>query len=389
MVHGLMKTYNPLPVQFSHGQGVRLWDTQGREYLDALGGIAVCALGHAHPEVTAAITEQAGKLLHTSNVFEITNQIGLAESLTRVSGMDALYCANSGAEANEAAFKLARLYGHQKGIDVPHIVVMEKSFHGRTLACLSASGSRKVQAGFEPLVQGFVRCAYNDLHALEMILQHDHQVVAVMVEPIQGEGGVLIPADDYLIKVRQLCDQYNCLMILDEVQTGVGRTGTFYAYQHYPIVPDILTSAKALANGIPIGACLTHGMASELFHPGNHGSTFGGNPLATHVAQTVIHIIERDQLCARAAYLGERMLSALQQQLADEPHVRAVRGKGLMIGIEMDKPCREILHVGLKHGVLFSITADQVIRMLPPYILSDQEADEIVSRIVRCIHEYQ
>jgi len=387
-MQGLMNTYQPLPVKFSHGKGALLWDTQGKEYLDAMAGIAVCALGHAHPEITAIISDQAGKLLHTSNLFEIPHQIALAEKLTRVSGMDSIFCANSGAEANEAAFKLARLYGHEKGIESPRIIVMEKSFHGRTLATLSASGSRKAQAGFEPLVQGFVRAPYNDLRALEAILQNDHQVVAVMLEPILGEGGIHLPHPDYLPQVKSLCEQYGCLMMLDEVQTGVGRTGKFYAYQHYDFLPDVVTTAKALGNGLPIGVCLTQGHASTLFHPGNHGSTFGGNPFVTRVASAVIDIIERDGLAARAHELGKRILSGLKKSLEGHPHVLDIRGQGLIMGVELDKPCRDFLHVALKNGLLVTVTAEQVIRILPPYIISDEQADLIVSRLVSSINAY-
>lgn len=388
MVQGLMTTYAPLPIQLSHGQGALVWDKEGNEYIDALGGIAVCALGHDYPEVTTVIQQQAAKLLHTSNLFEIEHQINLAKKLTKVSGMDALYCGNSGAEANEAAIKLCRLYGHKKNIHVPHIVVMEKAFHGRTLACLSASGSHKVQAGFEPLVKGFVRCPYDDLNALETILKNDHNVVAVMLEPIQGEGGIIVPSDGYLAGIRSLCDQHECLMVLDEVQTGVGRTGSFYNYQQANITPDIVTSAKALGNGIPIGVCLTHGIASDLFKPGNHGSTFGGNPLATRVACTVVDIITKNKLAQRAEKMGDKIKTYLQDALANNTHVKGIRGKGLMIGVELDKPCRDILTIGLHHGLLFSVTADSVLRLLPPYIITDEQADAIGQRLVHCINHY-
>ncbi len=388
MVQGLMTTYMPLPVQLSHGKGAIVWDKEGNEYIDALGGIAVCALGHDYPEVTTVIQQQAAKLLHTSNLFEIEYQINLAKKLTKVSGMDALYCGNSGAEANEAAFKLCRLYGHQKNIDIPHIVVMEKAFHGRTLGCLSASGSHKVQAGFEPLVQGFVRCPYNDLNALETILKNDHTIVAVMLEPIQGEGGIIVPDDGYLAGVRSLCDAHECLMVLDEIQTGVGRTGSFYNYQQANILPDIVTSAKALGNGIPIGACLTHGVASDLFKPGNHGSTFGGNPLSTRVACTVIDTIIKHKLAQKAQKMGQKIMTRLQQELSDNPHVKGIRGKGLMIGVELDKPCRDILNIGLEQGILFNVTANSVLRLVPPYIITEEQAEAISIRLINCIHHY-
>lgn len=388
MTNHLLHTYQSLPVSFSHGKGAWVWDKAGKQYLDALGGIAVCGLGHAHPKVTQVIQEQAAKILHTSNIYTIDHQLELADKLTKLSGMDAIYCGNSGAEANEAAFKLARLYGHQRAIEHPQIVVMERAFHGRTLACLSASGSRKVQAGFEPLVQGFVRCAYNDLEALAAILQHNHEVVAVMLEPIQGEGGLIVPDEDYLPDVYELCQQHECLILLDEVQTGVGRTGKFYAYQHYDFLPDIVTSAKAIGNGIPIGVCLTHGHATTLFHPGNHGSTFGGNPFATKVAHTVISIIDAEGLAEQAACRGHQLMTGLKHALSSYHQVKDIRGKGLMLGIELDQPCRELLSIGLEHGLLFSITAERVIRLLPPYIISEEEVDQIIERISTCIAQF-
>lgn len=385
MSDSLLTTYQSLPVSFTHGQGAWLWDAAGKKYLDALGGIAVCALGHAHPEVTAAICEQAGKLLHTSNVYQIENQRRLADQLTRLAAMEQAFFCNSGAEANEAALKLCRLYGHKKGIHNPHVIVMEKAFHGRTLATLSASGSRKVQAGFEPLVQGFIRAPFNDMKSLETIARHSHEVVAVLLEPIQGEGGIYLPDANYLLNIRELCDANDWLMVLDEVQTGVGRTGKFYNYQHHNLLPDIVTTAKALGNGIPIGACLARGKALDLFHAGNHGSTFGGNPFATHVAHTVLSIIERDHLVKQAATRGDQLQHSLRKHLADNAHVVDIRGQGLMIGIELGIPCRELLRIGLEQGILFSITADKVVRILPPYIISEEETEEIGKRIAGAI----
>lgn len=385
MQKALMTTYNPLPVKFSHGKGVRLWDLEGREYIDALAGIAVTALGHCHPAISEAICEQACQLLHVSNLYQIEEQQQLAEKLCRLSGMDRAFFANSGAEANEAAIKLCRLYGRQKGIEKPNIIVMEKAFHGRTLACLSASGSRKVQAGFEPLVQGFIRAPYNDIAALEVIAQNRQDVVAVMAEPIQGEGGICVPETGYLEQLQDLCHRHGWLLVLDEIQTGVGRTGKFYAYQHEKCTPDLVTTAKALGNGIPIGACLAKGQAAELFKPGNHGSTFGGNPFACHVASTVIDVIEQNNLVAKAAKQGDVLLNLLREKLAQAPTVVDIRGKGLMIGIELTKPAREILHIGLEKGILFNVTADNVLRLLPPLVISTQDTEEIATKVAHCI----
>jgi acetylornithine/N-succinyldiaminopimelate aminotransferase len=388
MSNALMTAYNPRPVRFTHGDGVWLWDTQGEKYLDALGGIAVCGLGHAHPAITEAIIDQAKKLLHTSNAYHIDWQEKLAEKLTQISGMHNAFFCNSGAEANEAAFKLCRLYGHQQGKDNPQIIVMESAFHGRTLAALSASGSRKVQAGFEPLVQGFIRAPYNDMNALKNIAGNSQNVVAIMLEPIQGEGGIHIPDPGYLKNIRKLCDDNHWLMVLDEVQTGVARTGQFYAYQHEGILPDILTTAKALGNGIPIGACLAANTASQLFQPGNHGSTFGGNPLATRVAHTVIEVIEHDQLITQAATRGKQLREGLQQALSAYDNIVEIRGQGCMLGIEFTKPCHELLMLGLKHKLLFNITANTVVRLLPPYIITEEHVALIIERLVNCVEEY-
>ncbi len=335
-----MATYNRLPITLDHGEGAWLWDSEGKKYLDAISGIAVCALGHAHPAVTEAVCRQAGRLIHTSNLYRIGLQEQLGERLTRVAGMDKVFFCNSGAEANETALKIARLHGHHKGVNVPTVVVAERSFHGRTLATLTATGNRRVQAGFEPLVQGFIRIPYNDLQALQTVAAHNTNVVAVLLEPIQGEGGVRIPDDDYLPQVRRLCDEMGWLLMLDEVQTGMGRTGRWFAYQHGDASPDVMTVAKALGNGVPIGACLARGAAAELFKPGHHASTFGGNPLACSAALTVIDAIERDDLVAQAARMGTHLLDGLRQALDGMPHVVQVRGKGLIIGIEMSQPVR-------------------------------------------------
>lgn len=380
--------YKPLPIAFSRGKGVWLWDKEEQQYLDALSGIAVCSLGHAHPAITQAITEQAPRLLHTSNVYQIEHQLALAEKLTALTGMEQVFFANSGAEVNETAIKLARLYGHQQGIAEPAIIAMENAFHGRTMATLSASGSRKVHAGFEPLVPGFIRAPFNDLAALETIANNTPHVVAVLLEPIQGEGGVRIPAEDYLPQLRALCDKHHWLLMLDEVQTGVGRTGALYMYQHSGILPDVLCTAKALGNGIPIGACLMRGKTVDLFKPGTHGSTFGGNPLSSHVALTVLNTLEKEGIIEHAAHMGYYLLTQLKETLGDHPHITDIRGKGLMMGITFDTPCRDMMKTGLTHRVLFNITAEKVMRLLPPLIITEDEADELVLRLKKTIDDF-
>ena len=388
MKHSLMSTYNRLPVTFSRGEGALLWDTQGKEYLDALSGIAVCNLGHAHPAVTQALCKQAGKLVHTSNLYGISSQEALGDALTELAGMDRVFFGNSGAEANEAAIKLARLYGSHKGVKSPAVVVMDNSFHGRTLATLSATGSRKVQAGFEPLVQGFVRVPFGDLEALRAVAVHQPDVVAVMVEPIQGEGGINVPPAEYLPGVRQLCDSKGWLMILDEIQTGMARTGRPFAYQHHELKPDVLTVAKALGNGVPIGACLAHGEAAELFGPGNHGSTFGGNPLACAAALTVCNIIGEQRLWEAAEAIGNRIQAGLRTSLADVDGFVEVRGQGLMIGIQLDRPCVELVTAALAQGLLINVTAETVVRLLPPLITNEQQADLIVSKLSSLVRDF-
>jgi acetylornithine/N-succinyldiaminopimelate aminotransferase len=377
----LMNTYARLPVAFARGSGAWLWDTNGKRYLDALCGIAVSGLGHAHPRLTGAIGEQTGRLIHASNLYQIPEQEALADHLCGISAMDRVFFCNSGCEANEAAIKLARLHGHQRNIESPVIVVMEKAFHGRTMATLSATGSRKVQAGFEPLLSGFVRVPYNDLAALNQVRAANPSIVAVLVEPIQGEGGVNLPDDGYLAALREVCDRNDWLLMLDEVQTGMGRTGKWFAFQHSGIQPDVMTLAKGLANGFPIGACLARGAAAETFKPGSHGSTFGGNPLACVAARTTLQIIEEDGLLARAHALGEQIRNGLRERLGALPEVRNIRGKGLMIGIELDRPCGELVQQALEAGLLINVTADTVVRLLPPLVLDDSEAKLLIDGV--------
>lgn len=384
----LMNTYNRLPVSFTRGEGAWLHDGQGKAYLDAIAGIAVCGLGHANPAVTQAICEQAGNLVHTSNIYAIENQQRLGERLAGLAGMDRVFFSNSGAEANEAAIKLARLHGHQKGIDNPVILVMENSFHGRTMATLTATGNRKVQAGFEPLVQGFARVPYGDLKALETAASNLKEIVAVLVEPIQGEGGIVVPPADYLPAIRELCDRHGWLMMLDEIQTGMGRTGKPFAFQHHDLVPDVLTLAKALGNGVPIGACLAHGEAANLFAPGSHGSTFGGNPLACSAALAVIDTLESGELWQQAAATGTQLLDGLKQKLAGLAGIREIRGQGLMIGIELDRPCGELVGLALEEGLLINVTADTVVRLLPPLILAQSESRQLLDRLSALITDY-
>ncbi|HAT3858209.1 TPA: aspartate aminotransferase family protein [Legionella pneumophila] len=384
----LITSYSPMPVTFTHGEGVWLYDEQGKKYLDGLSGIAVCGLGHAHPDVTRTIQEQAARLIHTSNVFHIKEQELLAAKLTSMARMEQVFFANSGAEANEAAIKLTRLFGHKKGIETPSIIVMEKAFHGRTMATLTASGSRKVQAGFEPLVPGFIRAPFNDLDAIHTIAANREDVVAVMVEPIQGEGGIYPAEEGYLRALANLCEQNDWMLILDEIQTGNGRTGKLYSCMHYDIQPDILTTAKGLGNGMPIGACLMSKRAKDLFKPGNHGSTFGGNPLACATALTVLEVIERDKLCERVTKNSALLMDKLISNLGEHPHVKAIRGKGYMIGIELDRPANDMRVLGLENQVLFNVTAETVVRLLPPLIISEDEIDELVDRITRTINQF-
>ena len=383
-----MPVFAPLPVAFAHGAGAWLTDTQGRKYLDALSGVAVCGLGHAHPEITQAICDQAGKLLHTSNWYEVPLQAELAERLCKRTGMDNAFFCNSGAEANEAAIKLARLYGHQKKILNPTIIVTDGSFHGRTLATLSASGNRKIQAGFEPLVTGFSRVPYNDLEAVRVVAENNKDIVAVLVEPITGEGGIQIPDAGYLKGLRAICDERGWLLMLDEIQTGMCRTGKWFAFEHAGIKPDVLSLAKGLGNGVPIGACLARAAAAQVFKPGTHGSTFSGNPLVCRVGLTVLDILGRGKYEKRAAELGTRILNGLKNSLDAVVGVKEIRGQGLMLAVELDRPCKEILTLALERGLLLNVTADSVVRLLPPLILSDHEADQIVSGVAECVRSF-
>jgi len=383
-----MNTYSRQAVAFSHGEGAWLFDTDGKRYLDALSGIAVNTLGHAHPRFTAALKAQIDRLIHTSNVYQIPLQEQLAAKLCAVSGMQEVFFGNSGCEANEAAIKLARLYGRNRGIDNPAIIVMEKSFHGRTLATLSATGNRKVQAGFEPLVKGFVRVPYDDLEAVRQVAQNDRNVVAVLVEPIQGECSIRTPDAGYLQGLREICDAQNWLLMLDEVQCGMGRTGRWFAHQHSAILPDVMTLAKGLGSGVPIGACLAAGKATGTFKPGNHGSTFGGNPLACTAGIATLDIIEQDGLLAHAEQIGQMIRDDLAAALQGVNGITTIRGQGLILGIELDKPCAELVGHGLDNGLLINVTADSVIRLLPPLILSREEAQQLVNRLVSLIKDF-
>ncbi|MCP5182395.1 MAG: aspartate aminotransferase family protein [Pseudomonadales bacterium] len=381
-----MQTYGRLPVAFVRGNGAWIEDTDGKRYLDALTGLAVTGLGHAHPRVTAAIAEQAGRLLHTSNLYQVPNQEKLADRLCAVSGMDRVFFGNSGAEANEAAIKIARLHGHARGIKRPSIIVTDESFHGRTMATLTATGNRKVQAGFEPLLPGFVRAPFNDVKAILQIADNENEVVAILVEPVQGESGINIPDDHYLKELRAICDANNWLLMLDEVQTGNGRTGTYFAYQQSGILPDVVTTAKGLGNGVPIGACLARGAAAELMQPGNHGSTFGGNPLVCAAAIAVIDTIEEEGLTARAAALGTRILNGLRDGLKGSNGVAEIRGKGLMLAVEFTEDKPNLVREAMAAGMLVNVTHGNVLRLLPPLTLTDAEADDLVSRLVTLLN---
>ena len=387
-MNSLMETYKRLPVAFTRGRGSYLFDAQGEAYLDALSGIAVCGLGHAHPRVSSAIAQQSAELIHTSNLYEVPLQQHLAQRLCAISGMEAVFFGNSGAEANEAAIKLARLYGHRKGISSPRIIVMEDAFHGRTMATLTATGNRKVQAGFEPLLSGFVRAPFNQISPLERIAANDDEVVAIMVEPIQGEAGIVVPDSNYLSRLRQLCDSKDWLLILDEVQSGNGRCGEYFAYQLSDAVPDVVTTAKGLANGVPIGACLARGDAATVLGAGSHGSTFGGNPLACAAAHAVLDELEQEQLQQRARKLGERLLQGFRANLNGSNQVRDIRGVGLMLGIELHSPCGELVQAALEQKLLINVAHENTVRLLPPLTLSDAEADQIVKILSQLILEF-
>lgn len=377
-----MPTYGRLPVTFTKGEGAWLWDENNKRYLDALSGIAVCNLGHAHPAIHEALCKQSKTLLHTSNLYNIEVQEQLATKLCQLSGMDNVFFGNSGAEANEAAIKIARLYGHNKNITNPVVLVMQKSFHGRTMGTLSATGNPIIQDGFSPLLEGFVHVSYNDTHAIEIAIQQNPNIVAVLVEPIQGEGGVNIPAPDYLTQIRKLCDQHDLLMMLDEVQTGIGRTGAWFAFQHNNnITPDVCTLAKALGNGVPIGACMAKGKAATLLTAGKHGSTFGGNPLVCSVALAVLNTIENENLCQQAADKGDAIQQAFTEQLKNNKHVLEVRNKGMMIGIQLDAPCTELVAIALAEGLLINVTGATTIRLLPPLIINKEQIELLVSKL--------
>ncbi len=388
MSNVLMSNYQPLSVEFESGSGAWLIDSKQQRYLDALSGIAVCGLGHAHPQVQSAISDQAANLIHTSNLYRIPLQEQLAEKLVKHSGMDKVFFGNSGAEANEAAIKLARLYANNNKISNPVIVVMEKSFHGRTMATLSATGSERVHKGFDPLVQGFKHIPYNDIDALRSLANQDLNIVAVMVEPILGEGGVVVPDEGYLSAIRLFCDENNCLMIVDEIQTGMCRTGKWFAFQHENIQPDIITLAKALANGVPIGACLARGQAAELFQPGSHGSTFGGNPLASRAALAVIDVLEKEKLDKHAGEMGQHLINGFKQALDGQAGIRNIRGKGLMLGIELEQDCTDLVAKALNEKLLINVTSGNVIRLLPPLILTKDEADQIIFKLSILIKNY-
>jgi acetylornithine/N-succinyldiaminopimelate aminotransferase len=388
MSEHLMQTYARQPVAFTRGEGVWLYDENGDRYLDAVAGVAVNGLGHAHPKLTRALCEQAGTLIHTSNLYRIPLQEALADKLCALSGMDRAFFCNSGAEANEAAIKLARLHGHHRGIDNPAIVVMEKSFHGRTMATLSATGNRKVQAGFEPLVSGFVRVPFGDADAVAKLAAHHKNIVAVLVEPYQGEGGVQIPEADYLAKLRRICDGNEWWLMLDEVQTGIGRTGKWFAFQHGTCKPDVMTLAKGLGSGVPVGACLAAGVAAETFVPGKHGSTFGGGPFACRAALTTLEVMAEDGLLDNAATLGRSIRESLATALAGVAGVREIRGQGLLIGIELDRPCGDLVRQALEQKFLINVTSDTVVRLLPPLVMSRAEADELCRKLAALIRAF-
>jgi acetylornithine/N-succinyldiaminopimelate aminotransferase len=383
----LMPNYARQPIVFTKGSGVYLWDSNGEKYLDVLSGVAVCALGHAHPTLSAAIADQAATLIHTSNHYGIDLQSQLADKLASLSGMETAFFCNSGAEANEAAIKLARYWGNQQHIDIPKVIVMEGSFHGRTMGALSATGNTKIQKGFEPLLQGFIRVSYNNIEEIQN-LTNDKSIVAILVEPVQGEGGVNIPSKGYLQKLREICNQNNWLLMLDEVQTGIGRTGKWFAFQHENIMPDVMCLAKGLGGGVPIGACLATGKVAQTLQAGTHGSTFGGNPLACRAALTVIDVIEKQGICEHVEKMGLRFLKGFQTALQNISNVKEIRVKGLMVGIELDRPCAELVKLALKEHLLINVTADKTIRLLPPLIIDETQVDEIIEIVSRLICDF-
>jgi len=388
MTTHLMNTYARQPVAFVRGEGAYLWDEAGKRYLDAVAGVAVNGLGHAHPKLVKAIADQAATLIHSSNLYRVLRQEELADRLCDLAGMDKAFFCNSGCEANEAAIKLARLYGHNKGIEVPTIIVMEKAFHGRTMATLTATGSRKIQAGFEPLLSGFARVPFNDLEAIRHVAEHNKNVVAVLAEVVQGEGGINLMAPDFLAELREICDAHGWLLMLDEVQTGIGRTGTWFGFQHSGVMPDVIALAKGLGSGMPIGACLARGAAADVFQPGNHGSTFGGNPLACAAALATLDAIEDEKLLDNARVRGEAIRAGLRSALDGVHGVVDIRGEGMMIGIELDRPCGELVAVARDAGVLINVTADSVIRLVPPLIYGAAEVDALVAAVAGIVTNY-
>jgi len=386
-MNSLMPTYARKNVSFVKGHGAWLWNDKNEKYLDALSGIAVCGLGHAHAGLADTISQQANNLLHTSNLYRIPHQEALGDRMCEITGMQKVFFANSGAEANEAAIKLARLHGHARNIDSPTTIVFENSFHGRTMATLTATGNAAAQQGYDPLLPGFVRAPYNDIEAVKLLCAQHNNISAILVEPIQGEGGINLPADNFLTHLRAVCDEYNLLLMVDEVQTGNGRTGKWFAFQHSDILPDVLTTAKGLGNGMPIGACCVADKALELFAPGSHGSTFGGNPLACAVALKVLDVIEQQSLLKHAQHMGSYICTQFKQQLGEHPLVKEIRGLGLMIGVELNAPCPQLVDLALEKKLLLNVTAGSVIRLLPPLIIDQQQADMIVDIVCACINE--
>jgi acetylornithine/N-succinyldiaminopimelate aminotransferase len=384
----VMNTYARLPVAFVRGQGVWLYDEVGKQYLDALAGIAVNTLGHAHPRLVRALSEQVGRIIHSSNLFQVPLQEQAADRIAAITGLDEVFFCNSGLEANEAAIKVARKYGHDRGVAEPAIIVMEKAFHGRSLATLSASGSRKVQAGFEPLVQGFVRVPLNDLEAVRQVAERNKNVVAVFVEPIQGEGGVNVARLEYLRGLKEICDRQEWLFMSDEVQCGLGRTGKWFVYQHAGFLPDVVPLAKGLASGVPVGACVVGGRAKGVFKPGNHGSTFGGNPLAMCGVVTTLDTMKDEGLLENAVRVGDAIRGGLAAALGGLPGVTEVRGMGLMIGVELDRPCGEIVRTALARGLVVNVTADNVIRLLPALVMNEDEGRQVVERLAPIVREF-
>ena len=384
----VMNTYGRLPIALSHGKGCWVWDTHGRRYLDALGGIAVNTLGHGHPKLVPALQDQVSKLIHSSNYYEVPLQEQLAATLCELSGLDSVFFCSTGLEANEGALKIARKYGHDRGITRPEIIVYEKAFHGRSIATLSATGNPKVQKGFEPLVEGFVRVPLNDLDAIEQVARTNPNVVAVFLETIQGEGGINPSRWEYLQGLRKLCDERNWLLMLDEVQCGIGRTGKWFAHQWAGIVPDVMPLAKGLGSGVPIGAVVTGPKASGVLGPGNHGTTFGGNPLSMRAGVETLRIMREDGVMENAAAVGAHLKAGLERELGSLPGVKEIRGAGLMLGIELDRPCGVLLGRAAEAGLMISVTADSVIRLVPPLILSADEADQIVAILAPLVRAF-